>query len=47
MIISSDAHQSEQMRFVEYGVSQARRGWAEKGDIINCWPAENMLKILK
>ena len=47
MIINSDAHQSEQMRFMEYGVSQARRGWAEKEDIINAWPADKMLSMLK
>ena len=47
MIINSDAHQSEQMRFMEYGVSQARRGWAGKGDIINVWPADKMLSMLK
>ena len=47
MIINSDAHQPEQMRFMEYGVSQARRGWAGKGDIINAWPADKMLSMLK
>ena len=47
MIINSDAHQPEQMRFVEYGVSQARRGWTEKKDIINCQPLEKMLKIIQ
>ena len=47
MIINSDAHQPEQMRFMEYGVSQARRGWAGKGDIINVWPADKMLSMLK
>lgn len=47
MIINSDAHQKEQMSFIKYGVNQVRRGWAEKGDIVNCWPAEKMLKMLK
>jgi DNA polymerase (family 10) len=47
MIINTDAHQKDQLRFMEYGVYQARRGWAEKEDIINCWPAEKMLKMLK
>lgn len=47
MVINTDSHQPDQMRFMEYGVSQARRGWAEKGDIINCWPIEKLLKILK
>lgn len=47
MIINTDAHQPDQMKFMEYGVAQARRGWAEKKDIINCWEAEKLLKFLK
>ena len=47
MAINADAHHPEQMRFMEYGVFQARRGWAEKKDVINCWPAEKMLNMLK
>ena len=45
MIINSDAHRKEQLNFMEYGVAQARRGWAEKEDIINCWPVEKLLKF--
>jgi DNA polymerase (family 10) len=47
MVINTDAHQKDQLRFMEYGVYQARRGWAEKKDIINCRPAEKLLKMLK
>lgn len=47
MIINTDAHHIDQMRFIEYGIAQARRGWAEKEDIINCWPLEKFLKFLK
>ncbi|MDD4990418.1 MAG: DNA polymerase/3'-5' exonuclease PolX [Candidatus Pacebacteria bacterium] len=47
MIINSDTHQKEQMPFVEYGISQARRGWAEKKDIINAWPLDKLLNLLK
>lgn len=35
MVINSDAHQLKEMDLMEYGVSVARRGWAEKEDIIN------------
>jgi len=35
------------MRFLEYGIAQARRGWAEKKDIVNCWPLEKLLKSFK
>ncbi len=47
MVINADAHHKSQLSFMEYGVSQARRGWAEKNDIINAWPAEKMLNMLK
>ncbi len=47
MIINTDAHKKEQLDYMEYGVSQARRGWAEKGDIINTLPIEDLLKYFK
>jgi len=47
MIISTDAHHKEQMRFLRLGVAQARRGWAEKKDIINTQPLNKLLKYFK
>lgn len=47
MIINTDTHQKEQLKDMEYGVAQARRGWAEKSDIINTLPVEELLKSLK
>lgn len=47
MAIDSDAHGESGFRFIEYGIAQARRGWATKNDIINAWPAERMLNFLK
>jgi len=47
MIINTDAHQKEQLSQIEYGVSQARRGWAEKEDIINTKSVEELLKFFK
>ena len=47
MVINTDAHHIDHMRFIEYGVSQARRGWAEKEDIINTQPLEKLLKFFK
>jgi DNA polymerase (family X) len=47
MVIDTDAHQLDQMRFIELGIAQARRGWAEEEDIINCWTLEKLLKFLK
>ena len=45
--ISSDAHNTNYFQFLEFGIAQARRGWVEKKDIINAWPVEKMLKMLK
>jgi len=47
MIINTDSHQIDQLRFMEYGISQARRGWAEKEDIINSQPLEKLIKYFK
>lgn len=46
MIINSDAHRPEQMNFMKYGIFQARRGWAEKENIVNCLPMEKLKKLL-
>ncbi len=43
MIINTDAHQKDQLYFMEYGVFQARRGWAERKDIINTCSIESLL----
>ena len=47
MAIDSDAHAIAHMNYLEWGIAQARRGWATKNDIINCWPLEKMLRMLK
>ncbi|MFH1347032.1 MAG: DNA polymerase/3'-5' exonuclease PolX [Spirochaetota bacterium] len=47
MDINTDAHQKEHLRLMEYGISQARRGWAEKKDIINTWPLKKLIKAIK
>jgi len=45
--IDSDSHNISHLLFLEFGIAQARRGWVEKKDVINAWPAEKMLKMLK
>jgi len=47
MAVDSDAHAATHFVFLEYGLAQARRGWARRDDIINAWPLEKMLKMLK
>jgi len=47
MVVNTDAHHVDQLAMMRYGVAQARRGWAEKKDIINTWPVEEFLKVMK
>jgi len=47
MVINTDAHRKNQLRIMEFGIAQARRGWAEKKDVINCHSLEKMLTFLK
>ncbi|MCH8741298.1 DNA polymerase/3'-5' exonuclease PolX [Patescibacteria group bacterium] len=47
LVIDSDAHNILHMRHLEYGIAQARRGWAEKKDIINTQPLNKFLSHLK
>ncbi len=47
LVINTDAHHKDQLRYMEFGVYQARRGWAEKKDIINTYPLEKLLKFLR
>jgi len=44
MIINTDAHQIDQLGLIKYGIAQARRGWAEKKDIINTQPLKKLLR---
>lgn len=44
MVINADTHEKSHFSFMEFGVSQARRGWAEKDDIINTWPLDKLLQ---
>ena len=45
MVINTDSHEKDQLKFMELGIAQARRGWAEKKDIINTRPLEELLKF--
>lgn len=47
LVISTDAHSKEQLGFIRYGVAVARRGWAEKNDILNTLSADKLLRALK
>ncbi len=43
MVIDSDAHVSSHLANLRYGVWVARRGWLERGDVLNAQPLEQLL----
>ncbi len=45
--IDSDAHALGHLHYLQFGIAQARRGWAEKNDVINTKPLQEMLASLK
>jgi len=47
MVINTDSHHKGQMKFIEFGIAQARRGWAEKEDIINTNSLNKLLTFFK
>jgi len=47
LAINSDAHSITHLHYLEFGIAQARRGWATKNDIVNTRSFEQFLKLLK
>ncbi|MBI2642212.1 MAG: DNA polymerase/3'-5' exonuclease PolX, partial [Candidatus Wildermuthbacteria bacterium] len=47
LVIDSDSHSKEHIRFLKFGIAQARRGWAEKKDILNTLPLDRLLDFFK
>jgi DNA polymerase (family 10) len=45
--IASDAHGTLDFANLGYGIGQARRGWLEKGDVLNSRPLETLLPLLR
>ena len=45
--VSTDAHGAEQLRYIGYGVSTARRGWVTPDEVVNARPVGKMLDSLK
>lgn len=45
LVVSTDAHNQGQLSCAELGLATARRGWAEKKDIINTLPLKKLLKV--
>ncbi|MEK6852762.1 MAG: PHP domain-containing protein [Nanoarchaeota archaeon] len=46
-VINTDSHSTEQLNWMLLGVSQARRGWIEKSDVVNTLKFRDLSKRLK
>ncbi len=47
LVISTDTHVTHQFEYMEYGVAIARRGWVEKGDVLNTLDLRSLRKKLR
>jgi DNA polymerase (family 10) len=47
IIISTDAHHPEHLKYMRYGVLTARRGWMEKKGVLNTYPPDKLLAALR
>jgi len=47
LIINSDAHSISDLNFMKYGIYMARRGWAEKKNIVNSLKYDEFVKKIK
>lgn len=47
LCIDTDAHSKTSFPFLELGIAQARRGWAEEKDVVNTLPLKQFLKYIK
>lgn len=47
LAISTDAHATNSLNYIRYGIDQARRGWLEADDVINTRSWRDLKKLLK
>lgn len=47
LVIGTDAHSKEHLGFLELGTAMARRGWAEKKQVLNCLGFEKLRRVLR
>ena len=46
-VINTDSHHTSHMEKLTYGVTQARRAWLTRGDVLNTLPAKEFAKAMK
>lgn len=45
--LGSDAHNKMQLHYLDFGVATARRGWLEKGDVLNTFETDKLISLLR
>ena len=46
MAINTDAHGTDNLGLMVYGIYTARRGWLEREDVLNCLPLPELMKAM-
>jgi DNA polymerase (family 10) len=44
--VSSDAHSTKELEFMQFGVGSARRGWLTAADVLNTRPVDELRALL-
>jgi DNA polymerase (family 10) len=44
--IDTDAHSTEELSGIEFGIDVARRAWATPGQVLNCWTAAKLKQFI-
>ncbi len=47
MSVDTDSHAPEEMDYMQLGIGQARRAWAEKKDILNTKKYKELMDFLE
>jgi len=47
LLINTDTHSSDRYDLIRFGIGTARRGWIEKGDVLNTLPVKDLLRSLR
>ncbi len=47
VVISTDSHTTANLKFMQYGVRMARRGWLEKKDVLNTLTTAKLMEALR
>ena len=45
--VDTDAHSTEHLPFMRYGVGTAQRGWLTRDDVVNAWPLGKLRRFLR